>query len=183
MLAEQPDRLLSVRARHLTHILARLRTCGGWPSPGRRGWRIRVDIGRAVLQDKRVHPHLVQPLGDIDSFVRHHQCPETAARRDNHRGSHCVRLFSRIIEQYRSNDILCLRPVRRAGGSLRIVPFLRTRRHAGIERNFTSRRSQLSPAGDRQSSQNTALGNVHPQHSTPLSPKVICYITFARTEA
>ena len=161
MLPEQPHRLLSVRASHLTHILARLRTCGGWSSPGRGGWRTRIHIGRPVLQDKRVHTHLVQPLGDIHAFIRHHQRPETTTRRDNHRGSHGVSFLSRVIEQYRSNDILRLRLVRRAGGLLRIVPILRTGSHAGIERDFPSRRGQLSPAGDRQSSQNTDLWKVH----------------------
>ena len=42
-LPQQAHRLLAVLACHLTHILARLRTGGGWPPSGRGGrWRIRV---------------------------------------------------------------------------------------------------------------------------------------------
>ena len=131
----------------------------------------RVNIDRAVLQDKRVHTHLVQPFGHIHAFIGHHQRPEAAARCDNHRGSHGVSLLSRVIEQYRPNDILRLRLVRRAGGLLRILPILRTGSHTGIEWYLTSRRGELSPAGDRQSSQNTNPWKIQPDHSTPLSPE------------
>ena len=90
VLAQQAHCLLAVRARHLSHILAGLRTRGGRPLRPARRRRIGVDIGGAVLQDKRVDAHLVQPFGNIHSFIRHHQRAETAAGRDDHRRPHRV---------------------------------------------------------------------------------------------
>jgi len=46
----------------------------------------------------------------------------------------------------------------------RIIPILRTGSRTWVKRNFTSRRSQLSPGNNRQSSQKADLWQVHTKH-------------------
>ena len=136
----------------------------------------RIYINSPVLQDERVHAHLVQPPGNIHPFVRHHQRPETAARRDDHRRPRCVGLIRGVVKQDRPHDILRLRLLRRAGRFLRILPILRTGRDPRIKRDFPGRRRQLSPAGHSASGQNQDSRKIHskpPSRSDMLHRKPI----------